>query len=421
MSEDCLTLNIWTPARSANQRLPVMVWLPGGSFVAGSGADPICDGEKFARKGVVLVTINYRVGLFGFLAHPLLTRESEHGASGNYGLMDQIAALRWVQTNIAAFGGDPKRVTVFGVSAGGASISLLLTSPLGRGLFQQAILESPGSLRPLASLEEAERAGRMLGDDLKAMRAISAEAVLARTGDFVPKVRGLTTPRVLRPIRDGWIINQEERAAYTAARFIALPMIIGGNLDEGSMFVSAWPVKTVGDYRKLIEQNFSDFSGQAMVAYPVAGDADVIRQSGCLFGDTQFNYGARGIARANSTRQPATFRYLFSRGPGDQGQAPRHGQEVPFVFGALSSYAADGWAFNERDEALSEIMMDAWVRFAAVGDPNGGTLPHWPAYNAGTDSYLEFGDDIRAGAGVRRTQMDFLDRFFDARSRAQGR
>jgi len=159
MSEDCLTLNIWTPASRDREKLPVMLWIPGGSFVAYSGADPMCDGENFARKGVVVVTINYRVGLFGFLAHAALSAESERGASGNYGLMDQIAALRWVRDNIAAFVGDPNRVTAMGVSAGGASISLLMISPLGEGVFQQTILESPGSLRPLANLEEAETAG----------------------------------------------------------------------------------------------------------------------------------------------------------------------------------------------------------------------------------------------------------------------
>ncbi len=159
MSEDCLTLNIWTPASRDREKLPVMLWIPGGSFVAYSGADPMCDGENFARKGVVVVSINYRVGLFGFLAHAALSAESERGASGNYGLMDQIAALRWVRDNIAAFVGDPNRVTAMGVSAGGASISLLMTSPLGKGVFQQTILESPGSLRPLANLEEAETAG----------------------------------------------------------------------------------------------------------------------------------------------------------------------------------------------------------------------------------------------------------------------
>jgi para-nitrobenzyl esterase len=244
MSEDCLTLNIWTPASRGGENLPVMVWIPGGSFVAGSGADPMCDGENLTRKGVVLVTINYRVGLFGFLAHPALTAESEHYASGNYGLLDQIAALQWIRDNIGAFGGNPNRVTAIGVSAGSASISLLMTSPLGRALFHQAILESPGSFRPLADLEEASRAGQMLGNDVTAMRALSADDILSRTSQFVPRVRGLTTPRVLRPIRDGWVIDRQERDAYLTGRFAAVPMVVGSNFDEGGLFVGAWPVKT---------------------------------------------------------------------------------------------------------------------------------------------------------------------------------
>src|SRR5215472_1971993 len=308
MSEDCLTLNIWTPASRGGEKLPVMVWIPGGSFVAGSGADPMCDGGNFARKGVVLVTINYRVGLFGFLAHPALTAESEHHASGNYGLLDQIAALRWIRENIAGFGGNPDRVTAIGVSAGSASISLLLTSALGRTLFRQAILQSPGSFRPLAELAEASHAGQTLGNDLAAMRALSADEILTRTSQFVPKVRGLTTPRVLRPIRDGWVIDRQERDAYLTGRFAAMPMVVGSNLDEGGLFVGAWPVKTVRDFHDLVALNFGASSEQALKEYPVGADHDVVQQCAFLFGDTQFTYGARGIARANSVHLPATYR-----------------------------------------------------------------------------------------------------------------
>ena len=180
MDEDCLTLNVWTPARRTNEKLPVMVWLYGGSYVAGSSSDPRCDGESFARKGVVLVTINYRVGVLGFLAHPALTAESEHRSSGNYGMLDMLAALGWVKRNIEAFGGDPQRVTLFGVSAGGASISLLLTSPLARGLFQQTIQQSPGAFRPLASLQDAETAGLKLGADIEALRRLSSDEILQK-------------------------------------------------------------------------------------------------------------------------------------------------------------------------------------------------------------------------------------------------
>jgi carboxylesterase type B len=416
MSEDCLTLNIWTPASRGGENLPVMVWIPGGSFVAGSGADPMCDGENLARKGVVLVTINYRVGLFGFLAHPALTAESEHHASGNYGLLDQIAALQWIRENIAAFGGNPDRVTAIGVSAGSASISLLLTSALGRALFQQAILESPGSFRPLADLEEASHAGQMLGDDLAAMRAMSGDEILTRTNQFVPKVRGLTTARVLRPIRDGWVIDRQERDAFLSGHFAALPVVVGSNLDEGGLFVGAWPLKTVRDFHDLVGLNFGPSSEQALKEYPVVNDDDVVRQCAFIFGDTQFTFGAHGIARANSSRQPATYRYLFTRHRSDGPEPPQHGDEVPYVFGGLAAAGVAPLAANARDETLSETIMNAWVRFAATGDPNGGQLPNWRPYDAARDNYLEFGDELKVGSGWRTSQMAFLDSFFDARS-----
>src|SRR5262249_6217994 len=192
-SEDCLTLNIWAPEPTASGALhPVMVWLYGGSFVSGSASDPRCDGESFARKGVVLVTINYRIGLLGFMAHPALTSESPQASSGNYGLLDTLAALAWVQRNIKAFGGDSQRVTLFGVSAGAAMISLLLTSPLARGLFQQTIQQSPGAFRPLSSLADGEAAGLQLGSDIAALRRMPADEILSKTPLFVPKQRGLT-------------------------------------------------------------------------------------------------------------------------------------------------------------------------------------------------------------------------------------
>jgi para-nitrobenzyl esterase len=362
--------------------------------------------------------MNYRVGLFGFLAHPALTMESEHRASGNYGLMDQIAALRWIRGNIAAFGGDPDRVTAIGVSAGSASISLLMTSPLGKGLFQRAILQSPGAFRPLASLEEASRAGEMLGDDLAAMRAMSADEVLAKTNQLVPKVRGLTIPRVLRPIRDGRVIDRQEREAYLSGGFTPMPIVVGSNLDEGGLFVGAWPVKTAADFRDLVALNFGESSEQALKHYPVVSDADILTQCAFLFGDTQFTYGARGIARANSAREPATYRYLFSRRRGNIAEPPKHGEEVPYVFRRVSALRAEDPPANSQDETLSQQMMDAWVRFAASGDPNGGSFLNWPRYNAARDCYLEFGDTLGIGSGWRASQMEFLDAFFDEKSKA---
>jgi carboxylesterase type B len=233
ISEDCLTLNIWAPANLAQNKLPVMVFVYGGSFINGSGSRPLYDGEALACKNVVLVTFNYRTGVFGFLAHRLLTQESSRNSSGNYGLMDIVAALKWVKENIAGFGGDPGRVTLFGESSGASAISLLLTSPLAKGLFERAILESPGAMRPISNLEVAEKAGDVIGNDLDRMRSLSASEVLALTDRMVPAVRGLTTPRALGPINDGWVLRGDERAAFASGRVLPVPLIVGGNSDEG--------------------------------------------------------------------------------------------------------------------------------------------------------------------------------------------
>lgn len=398
IAEDCLTLNVWTPAPAMGDRLPVMVWIFGGSFVYGSGSDQGTDPAALAGQGVVVVTVNYRLGLFGFLAHPGLTAESPHGASGNYGLLDQIAALHWVQANIAGFGGDPGRVTVFGVSAGAASIALLLTSPLADGLFSQAILQSPGSLRPLCPLERAEQAGVALGADLERLRALPAAELVARTASFAPGVRSLTSPRVLRPIHDGWVVPEDERPAYRAGRFRPLPMIVGNNAEEGRFFIDGLPIRSVEQYQAFVARNFGGAAEQALSYYPVADAADVPAQLGHLFGDSQFNFGARGIARANAQRQAKTFRYLFTQPVG--GRLPTHTEELPFVFGT-----AEG--------PTTAALIGAWLRFAASGDPNGGDLPPWPRCTAGEDPALEFTQPIRPSTAWRGTQLDFLERYFD--------
>jgi para-nitrobenzyl esterase len=300
--EDCLYLNIWSPADAKPGSLPVMVWIHGGSYVSGSGSEERLDGARLAREGAVVVTINYRVGLFGFLAHPALSGESPHGSSSNYGLLDQILAFQWVKENIDGFGGNPDRVTAFGVSAGSASISLLLASPLGKDLFQQAILESPGAARRLASLAEAEAAGTALGNDIDALRRRSGTEILGMTSLLAPKVRGLTTPRVLRPIRDGWVIPEDERPVFKSGRLHAMPIILGTNTDEGTEATASWPFDTVTQYRALVESNFPGFADVALSLYPAGGDGEVRARVAELFADTQFNYGTRLLAQAMTAR-----------------------------------------------------------------------------------------------------------------------
>lgn len=404
-SEDALSLNIWTPADTAGRPWPVMVWLEGGSFMTGGGAGERIDGAALARRGVVLVTLNYRLSVFGFLAHPLLTAESGHQASSNYGLMDQLAALRWLRENVRAFGGDPNRITVFGVSAGSASIGLLLTSPQARGLFHQAIMHSPGSLRPLASLADAERAGSVVGTDLAAMRAMSTDELLAKNASIGPKVRGLTTPRILRPILDGYVVPREESEAYADGDFMDVPLIVGSTGNEGGWAVGDLPISTVAEYRTYMGENFGDATAEALERYPVKTDADVKPQLATVFGDTQFSYGARGLARAFSRRQPQTFRYVFRQGTSG------HSHDTPYVFGNPEA------TFDDDDRAVSDAMSGAWVQFAKSGNPNGPGLPEWPAFDEVADNYL----DIRAPFGIgrhwRTEHLDFIGRYLQTKSR----
>lgn len=417
--EDCLYLNVWTPALDAAAHLPVLVWLHGGGFTGGSGSDLYCDGARLASEGAVVVTLNYRCGLFGFLAHPALSAESPHRVCGNYGLLDQLAALEWVRANIAAFGGDPGRITAFGMSAGSASLSLLLASPQARGRFDRAILQSPGAARPLATLDAAERAGRKLGDDLGALRALPAHELLARTSLLQPAVRGLTTPRVLRPIRDGWLLPEDERPAFLGGRMHAMPLIVGSNTDEGTLLTRAWPVDTLGAYRQLVEANFGAFAGQAQALYPARADADARGAVAAMFADTQFNYGTRLLAQSMAKREPRTFKYLFTRRRPHQADGPHHGDETAHAFGNHAAALPGGTAdFDADDDALSRTMRRAWIAFAATGDPNTAGVPRWEPYDPAADNHLVLDQPAVAGAAWRREQLDFLERFHAAASAA---
>ncbi|MEZ5264183.1 MAG: carboxylesterase family protein [Acidimicrobiales bacterium] len=397
LDEDCLTLNVWTPSCDPGAALPVLVWFYGGSYLFGSATDPRCDGATFARKGVVLVTVNYRVGLFGFFSHPQLTAGSANGSSGNLGLLDAIAALRWLREHIAAFGGDPASITAFGVSAGSASLSLLACSPLAAGCFDRLILQSPGAFRPLASLADADAAGLAVGEDIDELRRLPTAELLARTGRLVPKVRALTAPRVLRPIRDGWIIPLDERDAYASGRFHAVPTLVGSNADEGTSLTAAWQVELEG----LLRANFPGDPDGARRLFGTVAEA---------FGDSQFNLGARGVARAMAAAGKPAWRYVFTRRRPGRSDGPHHGDEVAYVFGRPGH---GGAPVDAHDHDLAEQMQDAWIRFAATGDPNGGALPAWPPYDAAADAHLRFDREISIGSGWRREQLDFLDGYLE--------
>lgn len=405
-SEDCLHLNVWAPAGA--EGAPVLVWFYGGSFLFGSGSDPRCDGTTFARRGVVLVTANYRVGLFGYLAHPELRAAPEAGgpaSSGNYGLADIMAALRWVRANIAGFGGDPANVTAFGVSAGSASLSLLLTAPEAAGCFDRVILESPGSFRPLATLDEAEAAAvEAFGPSIGPWRALPAAELLAETGRLAPKVRRLLAPRVLRPIADGVLVPHDERHAYESGAVHRVPVLVGGNLDEGTTLTAGWPVTTVAAWRDLLALEFGPDAPAAAELWPAASDAEVPRRVAELFGDTQFSLGARGIARCVAATGTPVWRYLYTHRPAGADGGPNHGDEVPYVFDSVADP-------TPADRAVTARFQEAWVRFATTGDPSGPGLA-WPPVGAAdpaAEPYLVISPEPALGHGHRRAQLDFLD------------
>ncbi|HEY8052058.1 MAG TPA: carboxylesterase family protein [Steroidobacteraceae bacterium] len=410
-SEDCLTINVWTAGHAAGAHRPVMVFIYGGAFIGGSSAYPLYDGTRLAAQGVIVVSFNYRVGIFGLLAHPVLTAESLQHASGNYALLDQIAALKWVRTNIAAFGGNPDRVTVFGESAGAVSIAVLMTSPLAHGLFQQAILQSP-TVPPLATLAAAEQSGAALGD-LTALRQLSATQLLARNSDFFPRsAHGAMDMAFPAPIVDGYVVPAQPRGAFQTAAVDAVPTIVGINADEGRMFTGH---QTVASYQAGIRQKFGSLAPRLLSLNPAATDAAATTAAAAILGDVTFGESARLIARALSQHQPKTFAYLFSHSIAAGSLPATHSEDLPFVFGTLNapSFVAHP-APEPIDPQLSATVQRTWARFAASGDPNGPGLPRWPAYDPTTDPYLEFGTTIRPGRAYRKAQLDALAPFYTA-------
>ena len=424
-SEDCLYLNVWTGAREPGAKLPVMVWIHGGSLVFGSGAQEVYDGAALARLGVVVVTINYRLGPFGFLAHPALSQESPRRVSGNYGLLDQVAALEWVNRNIAAFGGDPGCVTIFGESAGGGSVQALLLSPLARGLFQRAIVQSAASVtQPLrggaAGAESAEATGERFaaalglspeGDVLAALRARS-EAELLACSDSQPEA---ITPRGVRfgSCVDGWVLPDDPLALVAAGKQADVPLLIGTTADEGTLFVR--DVRSRADVARHLESAFGPAAPKVAAAYPIASDAEAQRVSARLLADAVFVAPTRAFVRARPGFRSKAFLYTFTRVPFGAkvlGLGAHHGCELGYVFDTLDAPGSMG--IQPADRALARTVSGAWVRFARTGDPNGEGLPEWPAYTPENDAHFELGDEVRAGAGLRSAQCDLFDEVWAA-------
>ncbi len=409
-SEDCLYLNVWTPARRATDRLPVMVFIYGGAFVGGSGALPLYDGTALARRGVLVVTFNYRLGIFGFLAHPELTAESPHRSSGNYGLLDQVAALRWVQDNIARFGGNPARVTVFGESAGATSVAMLLASPLAHGLFARAIAESPALGWRFSTSQQAEAKGAALGS-LARLRQMPASALLSRNLAIAPSNPSMGPAPYPFPIVDGWVLPRQPNDAYAGGLPNPVPLIVGNNADEGSMFGNAWHLATPSAYQAKLDTVFGPRKAEAAGLYPAKTPAGISRAGADIVGDGIFYEGARMMARNLAASGQPSWRYLFTHRAGSR--PPLHSDELRYVFGTLDS---PGFTRQpppgDDDRAVSQAMMAAWVRFAATGDPNGPGLARWPSAAGEHDPLLEFGDTPHPLSAYRSRQLDFIASFF---------
>ncbi len=413
MDEDCLYSNVWTPAQAAADRLPVMVWIHGGGFRVGAGDNLMYNGVNLAAEGVVVVSFNYRLNVFGFLAHPALSAESGHGASGNYGLMDQIAALRWVRDNIAAFGGDPDNVTIFGESAGSRSVALLMAAPRAGGLFHKGICQS-GALRDVSDgLAAREAQGLEIAAKLGCDRETDPAAALReKTWEELHAAVAFDS----NPFVDGWVVPEDPRDLYARGEIASAPLIVGVNADEATMFdrPARDAFDTVAKYTSLVERTLSDRATPVLDAYPAATDQDAYGAMTALRTDQRMTLPARTQAHWLCDAGVPVHLYHFTRVPpwkAGETMGAHHGAEIPYIFGGgvrLGWFDAAG-ALSATDRALSEALMGYWTNFAASGDPNGVGLPHWPRYDRAAERYLELGDNIRAGAKLCGAVLDLLE------------
>lgn len=396
--EDCLYLNIWTPDRTASAPLPVMVWIHGGGFQNGMGTSPTYDGAALAARGVVVVTINYRLGVFGFLAHPELTAQSSRRSSGNFGLEDQIAALRWVARNIRAFGGDPKNVTLFGQSAGGASVVDLIDSPSGRGLFRRAIIESGAARGAMAALPmaAAERQGLALaeGASLGALRKMDMAEVLRRA---------VSSQARFAPVADGVIVTGSSGAAPPERRPSVEAVLIGSNSREG---LGNIPPEALG---AAIRSAFGTNADRALRFYGLAEGSEPVtdRVLGTpaqqFVTDTSFRCGSVDFALGAARSGQRVWQYQFEQFvPGREAQGAAHSFEVPYVFGNLSKAGFSAADYGPADRALSDLMIGYWTNFAKTGDPNGVGLPRWPNYDEHEKAYARLSSELHDGVEVGR-------------------
>ncbi len=426
-SEDCLYLNVWAPVASKDELLPVMVWIHGGGFTIDSASNRFYDGQYLAQKGVVVVSFDYRLGPFGFFAHPLLSRESDNGVSGNYGLLDEIQALKWVKENIQAFGGDPGRVTIFGESAGGRSVALLMVSPLSRGLFHRAIIESRAAFIPFYHLRQSwygrppmEVLGRQVSqklgceqqaNPLAALRAVKGEDILEACNATIPGA-GLTGSQgnLFEPVVDGFVLPLDPSDLFDAGKQAPVPLIAGFNAREGSMFMPRGKPLSSRGARRLIRSAFPDDASELLRFYPFGSDRQSLDSVEQIVGDSGSACPIRNTVRDMSKVGAKAWLYYFTLVP--QGFAGKlwgcyHGAEIPYVFNSVRHGRHKATA---QDIAIQDAMSGFWVRFAASGHPDGPGLPQWTPYNRIDEPYLEFGQTLSMKKHLKQPEVDLHER-----------
>ncbi len=413
VSEDCLYLNVWTPAKSSRERLPVLVYFYGGGFVSGDGSEPRYDGESMAAKGIVVVTVNYRLGVFGFMAHPELTKESAHHASGNYGLLDQSAALQWVQRNIANFGGDPKRVTIAGESAGSVSVSAQMISPLSRNLIAGAIGESGAITGTLSAVprakgeEQGSKFAASLGaKDIAALRAIPSQQIL----DEASKGGWGSIGRFSLTI-DGYFLTDEPAAIFANGKQARVPLLVGWNSEEvgwNALLGAAQP--TMENYKNAVAKLYATRADEVLRLYPATTTEEVMQAAGDLASDRFISYSTWKWADLHAkTSGAVVYRYLYARPrpamkakstPPARGAA--HSAEIEYALGNLGSN--DVYAWTPDDYKVSNVMQNYFANFIKKGNPNGAGLPEWPAIS--NSKFMRI--DVESGAQQDTTRARYL-------------